>query len=218
MRIGYDLCNHSHHPAHNVKNEITPRPHRVFDFWTKGPQEDHVADDVRPTAVQKHRRYDRDPVMAGNNLGGYRRPVGDKRIPTDKLQRKYAGVRKDNDNCYDGDVHGASRGISKGDHRSHSVFLPPSIRARSATRPIASSLETAWFSFHRTLCQRFAVNIATFRISRRASLPFTKSVGSSRALAHLGLIRATAHRFQGLKNQPRAIARTQYHCVPWALL
>jgi hypothetical protein len=96
-------------------------------IWAKAP-EDHVAGVVRATAVEEHCRYDRDPVMAGNNLGGDRRPVGDKCLPTHKLERENESVREDNDNCYDRDAHRASRGVTEGDQGSHSVFLHQSVQ------------------------------------------------------------------------------------------
>src|SRR5271165_3202955 len=36
--------------------------------------------------------------------------------------------RENENNCYDRDVHRASRGVTEGDHGSHSVFLHPSVQ------------------------------------------------------------------------------------------
>ncbi len=51
MRIGDHLSQHRHHSSKKVEGHVPQRIHGVFDFRPKGPQEDHVADDVRPTSM-----------------------------------------------------------------------------------------------------------------------------------------------------------------------
>jgi hypothetical protein len=85
MRAGRDLCHRSRQPAEQVERGVPQRIHRIFDLGTKGPQEHHVANDVRPTAVHEHRSENRDQVMAANNLGGDQRPLGHERRATRQL-------------------------------------------------------------------------------------------------------------------------------------
>jgi hypothetical protein len=37
-----------------VENQVRNRAHAVFDIRTENPEEPHVADDVQPSAVEKH--------------------------------------------------------------------------------------------------------------------------------------------------------------------
>ena len=84
MELGLagDLGQHSHHPSDKVKRQIPEGVHRVFDLGTKGPQEYHVPQDVRPTAVHEHGRQNRNPMMAGNHVRGNRGPLEDECITT----------------------------------------------------------------------------------------------------------------------------------------
>jgi hypothetical protein len=53
-RIGGHLRQRGGDAAGEVERRIAPLTHRVFDLRAKGPQEDHVADDVRPARVHEH--------------------------------------------------------------------------------------------------------------------------------------------------------------------
>ena len=68
VRVGQNLGECGHEPAKQVEDKIAAPAHRIFDFGGKGPEENHVADDVRPTGMHEHGGQNRDPVMAGNNL------------------------------------------------------------------------------------------------------------------------------------------------------
>ncbi len=112
MRTGYNLGKHRYQTAKQIEDQIATPPHGVFDFWTKGSQENHVADDVRPAAVHERRGQNSDPVMAGNDLGRNRGPLYDECITTHQLKQKYEDVHHDNDRSDHRQSHRTSRGIA----------------------------------------------------------------------------------------------------------
>ena len=94
-------------PPTKVESQIPQRIHRVLDLRTKGPQEHHVAEDVRPTAMQEHSRQDGDPVMPGSDVRGHRRPLEHECVTTSKFKRKNEEVRGNEAGRNDGKMHRA---------------------------------------------------------------------------------------------------------------
>jgi hypothetical protein len=107
MRIGQNLGKHGHQTSGEIEEEVSAAAHRVFDLRAEGPQENHVPDDVRPTAMHEHRSEDGDPVMAGNDLRRNRGPLHDECVT-------------------------ASRGIAKGNQASQLSL--PSLQAMFAQK------------------------------------------------------------------------------------
>src|SRR5437879_6193677 len=75
---GGDLRQRGCQSSQEIERKVSPSAHRIFDLRTEGPEKNHVDDDVRPAPMQKHGGQDRDPVVAGNNLGGNHAPLNDK--------------------------------------------------------------------------------------------------------------------------------------------
>jgi len=80
MRVGDDLGQHRHQSAKKVEGHVPQGIHGVFNLRPKGPQEDHVADDVRPTTMNEHGGKQSDPMMAAHNVGRDCGPVEHKRF------------------------------------------------------------------------------------------------------------------------------------------
>src|SRR5262249_34990322 len=66
--VGQNLGQHGHYAAEQVEDQISASTHDIFDLRSEGPKKNHVADDVRPTAMHEHGRQDGDPAMTGNDL------------------------------------------------------------------------------------------------------------------------------------------------------
>src|SRR5438876_6396187 len=98
----------SKHAPDQIEHQVSPSTHRVFDFGTKGPQEHHIADDMRPAGVHEQRRDQRDPVMAGDDVGGDRRPPGHEGLTALQFQYEDERVDEDDDGRDDGTMQGAS--------------------------------------------------------------------------------------------------------------
>ena len=79
-------------PAGKVERQEAQRIHGVFNLWTKSPQEDHVAYDVRPAAMQEHRRQNCDPVMTGDDFCGNDRPLQDKCVPAHQFGQEHQDI------------------------------------------------------------------------------------------------------------------------------
>src|SRR5258708_25009302 len=56
-----------HHPAQKIKNQIDKVTKIILNVVAKNPKEPHIADDVQPSRVQKHRGQDR------QKCAGYRK-------------------------------------------------------------------------------------------------------------------------------------------------
>src|SRR5208337_5037504 len=82
MGTGHNLGEHGDQAADKVEHRVAQRTHGIFDLWAESPEEDHVAKDVRPTAMQEHRRENRNPMMAGHDVSGNSRPPEDKGLAT----------------------------------------------------------------------------------------------------------------------------------------
>src|SRR5262249_50400256 len=54
-----DLRQRGGDSAEQVEGQISHSSHRIFDLGTEGMKEDHVADNVHPAAMHKHRAQDR---------------------------------------------------------------------------------------------------------------------------------------------------------------
>ena len=74
--------------------------------------EDHVADDVRPTPMQEHSRQNGDPVMPGSDVRGDCRPPQHECIATPQFKRKNEEVRENDAGRNDGKMHRASRCVA----------------------------------------------------------------------------------------------------------
>src|SRR5437899_12191683 len=98
----------SKHAPDQIEHQVSPSTHRVFDFGTKGPQEHHIADDMRPAGAHDHRRHQRDPVMAGDDVGGDRRPPGHEGLTAPQFQCEDERVDEDDDSCDDGTMQRAA--------------------------------------------------------------------------------------------------------------
>lgn len=96
MGIKSDLGEHCNQTASEIKGEVSRTAHGIFDLGGKGPQENHVADDVGPAAVHEHGSEDRDPSMAGSDLCRDGGPLRDERVAAGQLKQKNADV-DDND-------------------------------------------------------------------------------------------------------------------------
>ena len=66
--------------------------HRILNLRREGPKKNHVADDVRPTAMHEHGCENRDQVVAGRDLCRDYRPLGDERLAARKLKEKNSDV------------------------------------------------------------------------------------------------------------------------------
>ena len=112
MRTGCNLGKHGHNSAEQVEDKIATSTHRIFDFGTESPQENHVADDVRPAAVHEHRRQNRDPVMAGSNLGWNHGPLSYERLAPHQLHHENEDVNQNDEYRYHWDTDRTSRRIA----------------------------------------------------------------------------------------------------------
>src|SRR5262249_62219026 len=96
---GIGTCGHlrkrSRHTTEEVESGVAWPTHQVFDLWPEGPEEYHVADDVRPAAVHEHCRQDVDPVTAGHDVGGNDRPSLYERFAARQLQHEHQRVERD---------------------------------------------------------------------------------------------------------------------------
>ena len=57
-----DLSEHRDYAAQQIEDDVAKAAHRVFDRRAKGPEKNHVADDVHPARVHKHGGHDGDQV------------------------------------------------------------------------------------------------------------------------------------------------------------
>jgi hypothetical protein len=62
--------------------------------------------------MHEHRRQDRDPVMAGNDLRWDRCPLSHEYVATHQLQHKNNDIDDDDAGCNDGHTRRASRRIA----------------------------------------------------------------------------------------------------------
>ncbi len=86
--------------------------HGVFHGGTEGPEEDHVADDVEPAAVEKHGGEQGGEGVAGGDVGGDGGPLVDEGVAALELEKEDESVEDDEDDGGDGKVYPASRCVS----------------------------------------------------------------------------------------------------------
>src|SRR6266550_6970339 len=99
---GRDLRRGRREATQEIENEIPTPTHEVFDFRSEGPQEDHVAEDMRPAAVHEHRRQNRDQVTPGDDVRRVKRPRGHEGVATRQLEQEDNYVDRDDRRRNDG--------------------------------------------------------------------------------------------------------------------
>ena len=129
--------------AHEVEEQEPPVSERVFDVVGEDPEKEHVSREVEESAVQEHRREDRDD-------GGARRPPREQRgmeepdrherepvhegfetVPLEHLEDENGHVQ-DEDQPRDERNRPPRDGVAQGDHEA------PIIRARRVTSACGS--------------------------------------------------------------------------------
>ena len=93
--VSRNLDEHGHKAADKVEEKVAAPAHAIFNCRTKGPQVDHVADDVQPTAVQEHGCEERDPMVAEDDPRGNGGPSVHEVAATGQLLEEDEGVRQD---------------------------------------------------------------------------------------------------------------------------
>lgn len=112
MRTGCDLGEHGDQSSEQIENEIAAPAHGILDFGTEGPKENHVTDDVGPTAVHEHRGQERDQVVTRRDLCRNRRPLDDERITASQLKQKNEDIHDDDDRGAHGRAYRPARRIT----------------------------------------------------------------------------------------------------------
>jgi len=109
---GGDLGEHRNQASQEIEDGEAEGVHRVFHGGTEGPEEDHVAEDVGPAAVQKHGGEQRDEAVAGADVGGDGGPLVDERVAALEFEEPDKNVEDDDDDGGDGKVDPAPRYVS----------------------------------------------------------------------------------------------------------
>src|SRR5262245_6457658 len=93
--VNCDLSEGGSETGKQVKDQIAIGTKQIFDLRSEGPQEDHVAQNVRPPTMHEHRGEDGDHVLTGRNLGRDERPFGNERLPAENLHHKDHNIGQD---------------------------------------------------------------------------------------------------------------------------
>ena len=109
---GGDLRERGDEASQEIEHGEAPVVHGVFHRRTEGPEEDHVAKDVRPAGVEKHGGEEGGDGVAGEDVGGDGGPLLDEVVSALQLQEEDEDVDDDDDGGNDGIVHPAPRCVS----------------------------------------------------------------------------------------------------------
>ena len=131
MWVSCDLNEHGHKTAGKVEDQVPDTAHCILNRGTKSPEVNHVADDMEPTAMQKHGSDKRDPVMAKDDAGGNGGPSVYKAIAAGQFLNENEYICQDDENCHGGQARGTPGRVAEGNQTSHFLFLrsmvlPPS--------------------------------------------------------------------------------------------
>ena len=92
---GGDLGGHGDEAAEDVEEGEAEGVHGVFHGGSEGPEEDHVAADVDPAAVEEHGGEQGDEAVAGADVGGDGGPLVDEGVAALELEEPDEEVEGD---------------------------------------------------------------------------------------------------------------------------
>ncbi len=92
-----DLGEHGDGSPEQIEDEVAQGVHGVLDLGAKGPEENHVADDVQPATMHEHGGEEGDPVTAGDDVGGDHGPLEDEGVSAEEFFEKDGGVDGDDE-------------------------------------------------------------------------------------------------------------------------
>ena len=109
---GDDLGEHRDEASEEIEDGKAEGVHGVFHGRTEGPEEDHVAENVGPASMQKHRGEQGDEAVARADVGGNGGPLVDEGVAALEFEEPDEDVEDDDDDRGDGKVDPTPRYVS----------------------------------------------------------------------------------------------------------
>jgi hypothetical protein len=109
---GGDLGKHRDQASEDIEDGEAEGVHGVFHRGTEGPEEDHVAEDVRPASMEKHGGEQGDEAVAGADVSRDGGPLVDEGVAALEFEEPDKNVEDDDDDGGDGKVDPAPRYVS----------------------------------------------------------------------------------------------------------
>jgi len=105
---GDDLGEHGDEASEEIEDREAEGVHGVFHGRTEGPEEDHVAENVGPAAMQEHGGEQGDERVAGMDVGGNGGPSVDEGVAALEFEEPDEKIDGDEEDGGDGEVSPSS--------------------------------------------------------------------------------------------------------------